>query len=105
MKVLGFLTALTVSLGLVGVFNAQGKQIDPSEVVLKQKEPVYYVKLTKTARIHRVPSLLRQTTVSILQKGEILPVWQVVSSPYGVFYRVGKDLYVHYSVAKVVPWL
>ncbi len=83
----------------------QAKEIDPGEFVIKQKEPVYYVRLVKNARIHNRPSLLKKTTVSVLKRGEILPVWEVVGSPYGVFFKVGKNLYVHYSVAKVVPWL
>ncbi len=83
----------------------QAKEIDPGEFVIKQKEPVYYVRLVKNARIHDRPSLLKKTTVSVLKRGEILPVWEVVGSPYGVFFKVGKNLYVHYSVAKVVPWL
>ena len=99
----GVLLSLLAAASLSG--SVQAKEIDPGEFVIKQKEPVYYVKLVKNARIHDRPSLVRKTTVSVMRRGEILPVWEVVGSPYGVFFRVGKNLYVHYSVAKVVPWL
>jgi len=85
--------------------GAIAKEVDPAEVVIKEKTPVYYVKTKVRARIHNSPSLLKRTSIGVLRKGEILPVWEVVNSPYGVFFKVGKNLYLHYSVGKVVPWL
>jgi len=98
--------ALLTGIFLLGLsLPVSAGEIDPAQVVIKTRTPVYYVRLTKNARVHNRPSLLRKTTVAVLKKGEILPVWNLVSSPYGIFFRVGKNLFVHYSVAEVVPWL
>jgi len=107
---IGLLGALLIAFG-VGEAKAEiiKRQIpvkdEVVEKILSVKNPVYYVKLTANARVHSRPVLLKNTTVQVLRKGDVLPVLRLVKTPYGIFYEVGKGLYVHHSVAKVIPWL
>jgi hypothetical protein len=69
------------------------------------KKVLGYVKLLKNSNIRRTPEFRRDNIISVEPKGSIFPVFRCVSSPYGIFYLIGKGMYISEKVVEFVPYL
>jgi len=68
-------------------------------------KPIYYVRLKVNANIRKEPDFCRSSIVKVGRAGEIYPVERIIHSNGTIWYQIGKNLYVHYSVVEQVKWL
>jgi hypothetical protein len=107
MKMKKLFLGLALAGFLMGSGMAEAKDVVSSNVLLAKYDisPLFYAKLKVRANLRKNPDLLRKSIVARGRKGDIYPVIKILHNRWGIWYQVGDNLYIHYSVAEKISWL